>query len=249
MKVKKASIVGFLLALLLMAGNSCSDDNPYLSNENGSVLETTKDFKLSSFPLERHIWEIPETTTLITIQLRSHTDFTVIEFDATVSIKDEKLWLCIRIPKDVHIPDSDYDVWGILADGKKLGARLVATFKNEMLHSVMSTTVEYGLAEGDGTAENPYIINTADDFNTFAFGLYKDSLTHGANLYFKQGADFTAPPLRKNTPAGIIQAIPLPGHTTETDIKSYSTTRVPTPRGTRTSGCSKSYVTERPSRT
>ena len=51
MKVKKASIVGFLLALLLMAGNSCSDDNPYLSNENGSVLETTKDFKLSSFPL------------------------------------------------------------------------------------------------------------------------------------------------------------------------------------------------------
>ena len=118
MKVKKASIVGFLLALLLMAGNSCSDDNPYLSNENGSVLETTKDFKLSSFPLERHIWEIPETTTLITIQLRSHTDFTVIEFDATVSIKDEKLWLCIRIPKDVHIPDSDYDVWGILADGK-----------------------------------------------------------------------------------------------------------------------------------
>lgn len=195
MKVKKASIVGFLLALLLMAGNSCSDDNPYLSNENGSVLETTKDFKLSSFPLERHIWEIPETTTLITIQLRSHTDFTVIEFDATVSIKDEKLWLCIRIPKDVHIPDSDYDVWGILADGKKLGARLVATFKNEMLHSVMSTTVEYGLAEGDGTAENPYIINTADDFNTFAFGLYKDSLTHGANLYFKQGADFTAPPL------------------------------------------------------
>lgn len=195
MKTIKNSITGLLIAFLLIAGNSCSDDNPYISNNYGSMLETTKDFKLSSFSLERHIWEIPDTTEFITIQLRSHTDSTVKDFDAAVSIKDDKFLLCIQIPKNVHIPDSDYDILGIMANKKKLGSRLIATIKDEMIYTIMDTQVEYGLDEGEGTVENPYMINTADDFDTFAFGLFKDSINHGRGIYFKQGNDFTAPPL------------------------------------------------------
>lgn len=53
MKIQRIPIVSLLLALLLMVGNSCSDDNPYLSNEFGSKLETTKDYKLSTFSWKR----------------------------------------------------------------------------------------------------------------------------------------------------------------------------------------------------
>lgn len=194
MKAKNISIAGLLLAILLAVGNSCSDDNPFASNDYNSTLEVTKSFKLSSFLLERHVWEVPDTTTHITIRLRSHTDNTVKELDTKVSIKDGKLHLCIQIPKAMRIPDSDYDVLGILANGKKLSARLIATFKDEMLLNIMSTKVEYGL-DGSGTAADPYIISSSDDFDMFAFGLYRDSVNHGRGVYFKQTADFVAPPL------------------------------------------------------
>lgn len=194
METKRISIVLLLLALWLAAGSSCSDDNPFLSNEAGSTLEVTDEHKLSSFLIERHVWNLPDTTTYIIIQLRSHTDSSVQEFYATVGIKDGKFWLSIRIPANTHIPDSDYDMLAITADGKKLDIRLVATFKNEMLHSIMSEAVEYGL-EGSGTADDPYMIRSADDFSTFTYGLYKDSVNHGRNVCFKQSADFIAPPM------------------------------------------------------
>ena len=194
METKRISTILLLLALWLAAGSSCSDDNPFLSNEAGSTLEVTDEHRLSSFFIERHVWNLPDTTTYITIQLRSHTDSSVQEFYATVGIKDGRLWLSIRIPANVHIPDSDYDMLAITAEGKKLDVRLIATFKNEMLHSIMSAAVEYGL-EGSGTAEDPYMISSADDFSSFTYGLYKDSVNHGCRLYFKQGADFIAPPM------------------------------------------------------
>ena len=43
MKIQRISIASLLFALLLMVGNSCSDDNPYFSNELGSKLEMTKE--------------------------------------------------------------------------------------------------------------------------------------------------------------------------------------------------------------
>lgn len=195
MKIQRIPIVSLLLALLLMVGNSCSDDNPYLSNEFGSKLETTKDYKLSTFSLEKNVWEVPDSTEHITVQFRSHTDSSVKEFDAMVSVVDGKCVFCVQIPKNASLADSDYDVIGFLPNGKKLGARLIATFKNEMLHQIMSNEVEYGLENGDGSAEDPYLIYTAEDFNTFAFGLYKDTINHAKGIYFKQAGDFIAPPL------------------------------------------------------
>ena len=195
MKVQRIPIIGLLIAILLVTGNSCNNDEPYISNEIGSMLETSKNFKLSSFLLEKHIWDMPDTTEQVTIQLTSLTDSSVKEFDATVSIKDGKFLICIQIPKGVHLADSDYDLLGILAGGKKLGTRLTATFKNEMLYDILAAEVEYGLEEGDGSAENPYMIYTAEDFDTFAFGLYKDSINHAKGKYFKQAGDFIAPPL------------------------------------------------------
>lgn len=195
MKIQRISIASLLFALLLMVGNSCSDDNPYFSNELGSKLEMTKEYKLSTFTLEKHIWEIPDSTEQITVQFRSHTDSSIKEFNAIVSIQDGKYLFCVQIPKNASLADSDYDVIGILPNGKKLGARLIATFKNEMLHLIMSNEVEYGLENGDGSAEDPYLIYTADDFDTFAFGLYKDTVNHAKGIYFKQAGDFIAPPL------------------------------------------------------
>lgn len=194
MKAKKISIISLLLAVLLAVCNSCSDDNSLMSNDYSSTLEMTRNFKLSSFLLERHVWAVSDTTTQITICLRSHTDDTETVLSALVEITDEKLRVSIQIPKSLSIPDSDYDVIAFLANGEKLDTRLIATFKDEMLLNIMSTKVEYGL-EGEGTAKSPYLIGSSDDFDMFAFGLYKDSVNHGKGIYFKQTANFMAPPL------------------------------------------------------
>lgn len=194
MKARNISIVSLLLAVFLTVGNSCSDDNSLMSNDYSSTLKMTKNFKLSSFLLDRHIWEVPDTTTQITICLRSHTDDTEKTLNALVGITDEKLRVSIQIPKGLSIPDSDYDVIGLLLNGKKLDTRLIATFKDEMLLNIMATKVEYGL-NGEGTANSPYLIGSSDDFDTFAFGLYKDSVNHGKGIYFRQTANFIAPPL------------------------------------------------------
>ncbi len=68
------------------------------------------------------------------------------------------------------------------------------TQENDTIKVIMSSKMSYDL-EGDGTAASPYLISDADDFDTFAYGLYKDSLSHGKGLYFAQTADFTAPGL------------------------------------------------------
>ena len=118
MKIQRISIASLLFALLLMVGNSCSDDNPYFSNELGSKLEMTKEYKLSTFTLEKHIWEIPDSIEQITVQFRSHTDSSIKEFNAIVSIQDGKYLFCVQIPKNASLADSDYDVIGFLPNGK-----------------------------------------------------------------------------------------------------------------------------------
>lgn len=107
--------------------------------------------------------------------------------------RDNDLSICLYIPKSRKIPDSDYDLTAFLTNGKGLGTKLKVTFRDEMLHMVMSSAIEFSL-QGEGTAESPYLIGSKEDFDTFEYDLSRDSIAHGAGLYFRQTADFEAPP-------------------------------------------------------
>ncbi len=180
----------FAATVLLLA--SCSDDIIKLSNDLGSTLKEQNNLKVSSFFVDKKYWDIPDTTTDLIIRLTSHSDNTVREYPATVSKNGDMITCSMQIPKNDRIPDSDYDLNGIYTDGKPLGNMLKATFHDEMFHFLIGAAMEYCLY-GNGTEEKPYEIETADDFNQFEYDLSRDSINHGAGLYFKQTADFEAP--------------------------------------------------------
>lgn len=181
------------MTLTTFLWTSCSDDELYRSNELGSRLEEMGDFKLSSFTLEKGIWEIADTIQQIRIHLKSHTDDSIRAYDAAVLHSESNPSYSIYIPKTDEIPDSDYDLTAFLMDGTKLGTKLKVTFRDEMLHTIMASTVQYDL-EGEGTAEKPYLIGSQEDFSMLEYSLNRyDTIAHAAGLYFKQTADFEAP--------------------------------------------------------
>lgn len=188
---KRIYIFSLLLAWATFSWTGCNDDDIYNSNEMGSTLEEVGDYKLSTFFLEKGIWEIPDSVTQIRVQLQSHTDDTLFEFDA--SVQHDSPSYSLFIPKGELLPDSDYDLTAYFLNGKQLGTKLKVTVRDEMLYAIIASSVVFTL-EGDGTEENPYQIGSQDDFSMFEYGLYRDSISHGAGLYFIQTADFTAPP-------------------------------------------------------
>ena len=170
MNTTRIHIIGLLMALAAFLWTSCSDDELYRSNELGSRLEEMGDFKLSSFTLEKGIWEIADTIQQIKIHLKSHTDDSIRAYDAAVLHSESNPSYSIYIPKTDEIPDSDYDLTAFLMDGTKLGTKLKVTFRDEMLHTIMASTVQYDL-EGEGTAEKPYLIGSQEDFGMLEYGL------------------------------------------------------------------------------
>lgn len=189
-KISKILLSTFAATCLLFA--SCSDEIINLSNDLGSSLKEQNNIKVSSFFIDKKYWDIPDTTTNLIIRLTSHTDNTVREYPASVSKNDNMITCSIQIPKNDRIPDSDYDLNGTYLDGKPLGNMLKATFHDEMFHFLIGAAMEYCLY-GNGTEEKPYKIETADDFNQFEYDLSRDSINHGAGLYFIQTGDFEAP--------------------------------------------------------
>lgn len=193
MKRTTTYILGLCIALTTLLWTGCGDDELYRSNHLGSQLRENNDFKLSSFSLAKGTWAIPDTARQIKIRLQSHTDNSIQEYDASVEEIENNLSICLYIPKNEEIPNSDYDLTAFLGDGKGLGTKLKVTFRDEMLHLVLSSSIEFSL-RGEGTAESPYLIESKEDFDTFEYDLSRDSIAHGAGRYFRQTADFEAPP-------------------------------------------------------
>ena len=112
---KRIYIFSLLLAWATFSWTGCNDDDIYNSNEMGSTLEEVGDYKLSTFFLEKGIWEIPDSVTQIRVQLQSHTDDTLFEFDA--SVQHDSPSYSLFIPKGELLPDSDYDLTAYFLNG------------------------------------------------------------------------------------------------------------------------------------
>ena len=177
-----------LIAAGALAG--CSDDL-YLKNEIGSELTENSDFRISSFFVSHSLWTIPTDQTGVDVTLKARNGGTMYRLAATVEHGAENYTISIMIPKDKHLPDGDYIISGALDDGTPLGSFIEVTVRDEMVHKVLSVTMQYRLT-GGGTKDNPYLIQSSKDFNKLLASLSNDT-THAAGLYFRQTADFTAP--------------------------------------------------------
>ena len=168
----------------------CSDDL-HLRNEVGSELTENSDFRISSFFVSHDLWTIPTDQTSIDVILESKSSGATCQLAASVEHAKESYTISLMIPKDKHLPDGDYTITGALSDGTPLGSIIEATVRDEMLHKVLSVTLQYKL-KGGGTKANPYLIESANDFNKLLASLSRDD-NHAYGLYFSQTADFTAP--------------------------------------------------------
>ena len=193
MKKTNIHVIGLFMVLVAFWGTSCGDDELYRSNGLGSSLKESDNFKLSTFTLEKGVWDVPDTTGQIKIYLQSHTDNSTREYDVDVQNNGSDFSFCIYIPKDERIPDSDYDLTAFFMNGIRLGTKLKVTFRDEMLHGVLASVVEYSL-KGEGTSDDPYLIGSKEDFDTFGYDLSRDSIEHAAGRYFRQTTDFEVPP-------------------------------------------------------
>lgn len=186
--------IGILISLCTIFWTGCGDDEILRSNELGSRLEQSGNFKLSIFTLAKETWDVPDTTTMVRARLLSLTDNSSREYDAKIIRNTNDHEYSLYIPRTEDIPDSDYTLTAYLANGRSLGMKLTVTFRKEMLHLLLTSEIVYTGLEGDGTADTPYLIGSTDDFNTFEYNLYRDSVARGAGLYFRQTASFEAPP-------------------------------------------------------
>lgn len=91
------------MVLVAFWGTSCGDDELYRSNGLGSSLKESDNFKLSTFTLEKGVWDVPDTTGQIKIYLQSHTDNSTREYDVDVQNNGSDFSFCIYIPKDERI--------------------------------------------------------------------------------------------------------------------------------------------------
>ena len=183
----------FLLALIAVI-YGCSDDL-WSVNHLGSQLTESGNYRLSSFQLDDNMWSIPDSVLCIDITLLSHSDNSELQFEANCEHLDGTHKITIKIPKELNIPDSDYDMSGCLKNGRKLNKCILVTFRDEMFHALLGAVNIFGLKKGNGTKETPYEIASAEDFQIFLYDLKIDSTNHAANTYFKQTASFDAPQL------------------------------------------------------
>ena len=205
------SITASCLLVTLIAITGCRDDLLYKRNEIGSELTENSEYKISSFEIGHKLWTIPATDTSIDIVFLSQTDSTEYRLSATVVHGIDTYTIKVMIPKDKRLPDSDYIVKALLADGTPLGTVLLATVSNEMVHSVLGTQIKYPFS-GSGTQNDPYLIKNKDNFDTLLSTLARDKNSHGYGLYFKQTANFEAPAVSNVIDGRLYAGFEFAGH-------------------------------------
>ncbi|MGN1246564.1 MAG: hypothetical protein ACI4UN_08010 [Muribaculaceae bacterium] len=202
-------MVSFFL-LTIATTVSCSDDL-YMTNEAGSELTEDSQYRISRFNVEEHLWDIPADHEEIALILTSKSDGLERTFRARVEHKSGGYVIGMLIPKKESLPDSDYSMRATLADGTSLGSIIHVIIRNEMVHRLLGSEVEYKL-EGSGTEKDPYRVKNAKDFNTLLLSLSRDTIAHASGLHFRQTADFTAPATSNVVDGRLYSSYDFAGH-------------------------------------
>lgn len=210
---------GFAVAATLSL-TSCHDDVEMPADPRPSVVEED-DVTVTSFTLQSGLFHISEGTEEVTIALTpvdvpapgvaskdsgedgtvgaedSESEETVYTettrcFQAKVQLDGEELRFHMSVPAPQQIADGEYIMTMSHHDGNTIPGRLSVRFEKGMLSSVKVVIPKYML-DGRGTEDDPYLIQSDDDFEMFLINLGDDKDVYGAGLKFKQTADVKAP--------------------------------------------------------
>lgn len=191
MKLTTRIISWLAAAALAVAAAGCSDEN-FDPDTFEPVITTQGDCRVSSFAMSKRLLQVPSSVAELTFHLKPCAGGPGEDFSATVEHHGNAMRCDMRIERDRKIADGDYTLYAILAEGDTIERSVDVTFRSELLKGVLTSTYEFHL-KGSGTSSDPYIIGSRDDFDTFEYGLSRDSTAHARGLFFRQTADFDAP--------------------------------------------------------
>lgn len=191
---KLNSILWLSATYILIAGtliiSGCNADDVEIPSTRPEVTEEDSG-KISSFTLQKGHFDFPDNTDAVSIALISPDGDTRC-FNADVEHLREELRFHMTIPSPEEIADGSYIMTMRRHDGKNIPGRLSALFEDGMLASVKIIIPTYML-DGSGTEDDPYLIQSSEDFEMFLMNLGDDKDVYGAGLKFKQTADVKAP--------------------------------------------------------
>lgn len=189
--MKKILLYGFALSGLMASMlSSCGSDDVTYPSINPDIIENDG-HTVTSFSLQSSHFYMPENVDSVRVALIGKTGTSEC-FGAGVERTDETIRFRMVIPSDVSLPDGRYILTMRHPDGSSIPGRLSADFKSGMLSDVSIIIPKYML-DGSGTEEDPYLIESSDDFSMFLINLADDAESYGAGLVFKQTADVVAP--------------------------------------------------------
>ena len=181
---------GALAATVILLA-SCSEESFNVEKFEPSVT-VSGDSRVSSFAMSKRLLPVPDGVRELTIRLQPWTQGPGIELPAAIEHHGGSLACDITIDKNHEIADGRYTLSAILPGGDGLERTVDVSFEGEKLAGIHSSTYQFRL-KGSGTASDPYLIGSGDDFDTFEYGLTQDGDNHGRGLCFRQTADFEAP--------------------------------------------------------
>lgn len=178
-----------MLAVLMAVMTGCHDE-PDMPDLRSEITTGTNGY-VTSFTLHSKHFLIPDDVDSLRITLVSEEGLAGC-YNAGVKRELETTRFSMHIPESAEIKDGKYILTMRRCDGKSVPGRLSAQFDAGMLTNVAIIIPKYML-DGEGTEENPYLINNDDDFAMFLINLCDDEESYGAGLKFKQTADLKAP--------------------------------------------------------
>lgn len=193
MKTYYKTILNICAFILILLPCGCSDDD-IMRNDNGSTLQETESYLISTFSLPEGKNPLPETIEQIFFQLKSLSDNKTQTFDGKFMKKGGIFTCDMYIPKNIDLENGDYVLWlKLTEEGEVYPLSYLLTFRDKMVSEVRDTKYIYGQLKGEGTEENPYLISSTNDFAYFVSQLATYDKNHGYGQYFKQIADIKAP--------------------------------------------------------
>ncbi len=182
---KILSIVSALVALAI-GFSSCSDDDGIYRNHIGSHV--SDGYSVCYIPSD--YLDLDAGTSQLQINLlpqKGDREYSVI---ALVKYGVDAHLIKLPLEQVNAIPDGIYVMSGETMSGEKLKKKLNVEFKDNMLQCINYVMASYPMPNGSGTFNDPYKIESAEDFDMFKYGLKNDS-EKGKGQYFVQTASFT----------------------------------------------------------
>lgn len=193
--MKKSIIICALVPMLIASG--CSNE-PIVINPTPGNIEINGDERVTVLHLsagENVAWSQEVDAEFKIIDPVNRNTFTFggnIKFDRDMNVLGSMGAATCRISIGLtDIPDGDYFI-SVTGDNlPDLGPRLVK-FAGNVGAEQQNNPIDYEDLSGDGTAQNPYLINDAGDFLTLQYYLLDDP-THACGRFFRQTASFELP--------------------------------------------------------